>query len=69
MAPLSRDFRETVVARVRRDPAFKAALIREAGEAFFEGDLDGCRSILRDVINATAGFEALSNETHSHPKA
>ena len=69
MAPLTRDFRETVTARAQLDAAFRAALIREAVEAFIEGDVDGCRSLLRDVINATAGFETISNETHISPKS
>ncbi len=63
MAPLTRDFRETVVNRARRDPEFKAALVQEALDAFLEGDHEGCRSLLRDVINATAGFAAIAEAT------
>ena len=63
MPPLSRDFRETVVNRARRDPEFRAALVQEALDAFLEGDDEGCRSLLRDVINATAGFPAIAGET------
>lgn len=53
MVPLTRDFRETVIDRVRADPAFKAALLQEATEAFIEGDLDGWHSLMRDLVNAT----------------
>ena len=61
---LTRDFRETVVARAARDPAFKAALLREALQAFLEGEVAAGLVLLRDCINATVGFGALSKETH-----
>ena len=61
---LTRDFRETVAARAARDPAFKAALLQEALQAFIEGDVAAGLVLLRDCINATVGFGALSKETH-----
>jgi DNA-binding phage protein len=66
---LTRDFRETVVARAARDPAFKAALLREALQALIEGDVAAGRILLRDCINATVGFGALSKETHIPEKS
>jgi DNA-binding phage protein len=66
---LSRDFRETVVARATRDPAFKAALLQEGLQALIEGDTAAGRIILRDCINATVGFSALSKETHIREKS
>ena len=38
--PLTRSFKETVQARVRRDPAFRAALLTEGVQALLAGDLD-----------------------------
>ena len=61
--PLTRDFKETVKARVERDPEFRAALLTEAVELMLEGDVDTGKSVLRDYINATVGFERLAKET------
>src|SRR5262245_9205883 len=61
--PLTRDFRRTVVERVRRDPAFAKALLDEAATLFLNGEPHASRLILRDLVNATVGFEELSAET------
>lgn len=61
---LSRSFRETVADRARRDPEFRAALVEEALQTMIEGDFETARTMLRDCINATVGFEAISDETH-----
>ena len=50
---LTRDFKETVLARVQADPAFRDALLKEGIEALLAGDMDGGRIILRDHIKAT----------------
>lgn len=66
---LSRSFRETVADRARRDPAFAAALVEEALQTMIEGDFETARAMLRDCINATVGFEAISRETHIATKS
>ena len=65
---LTRDFRETVQARVRSDLAFRQGLLTDAIEAFISGETALGRDMLRDFINATAGFPALANETGLHVK-
>jgi DNA-binding phage protein len=60
---LTRDFKQTIVERVRRDPAFAKALLDEAATLFLNGDPQTARLILRDLVNATIGFEALAAET------
>lgn len=60
---LTRSFRETVVARARRDPVFRAALVEEAVQAIIDGDTETGTVLLRDAINATVGFRALSEAT------
>lgn len=55
--PLTRDFQETVVARVRRDPAFARSMLDEAATLFLNGEPDVARVLLRDLVNATVGFE------------
>jgi DNA-binding phage protein len=66
---LTRDFRETVAARAERDPAFKAALLREALQALLDDEVAAGLILLRDCINATVGFGALSRETHIPEKS
>ena len=57
---LTRDFRDTVVARAQRDPKFRQALFTEAINAYLDGDTQTGRAVLRDLVNATVGFEKLS---------
>lgn len=67
--PLTRDFKETVKARAERDPDFRAALFTEAVELMFDGDLEAGKTLLRDYINATVGFERLAKETGTPAKS
>ena len=66
---LTRDFKRTVVERVRRDPAFANALLDEAATLFLNGEPDAARLILRDLVNATVGFEQLAQLTHKPSKS
>ena len=53
---LTRDFKETVVARVQNDPAFAQALLDEAITLFVNGEPESAKLILRDLENAPVGF-------------
>ena len=66
---LTRDFKETIRARVRRDPAFRKELLREGIESFLSGDLETGKIVLRDYINATVGFKELAESTQRSPKS
>jgi DNA-binding phage protein len=66
---LTRDFKDTVVARVARDPEFAKALLDEAATLFLSGEPDTARLILRDLVNATVGFEQLAELTHKPSKS
>jgi len=57
---LTQDFKETVVARVQHDPDFAMALFDEAATLFLNGEAETSKRILRDLINATIGFEQLA---------
>ena len=57
---LTRDFKQTIVERVKRDPAFAKALLDEAATLFLNGEPQTARLILRDLVNATVGFEELA---------
>lgn len=66
---LTRDFKETVQARARRDPAFREGLLKEGIECLLSGDVDAGKVILRDYVNATIGFEELGALTNKPPKS
>ena len=66
---LTRDFKETVVARVRRDPKFQQALFTEAINAYLTGDTQTGKAVLRDLVNATVGFEELATEVKQPSKS
>lgn len=59
---LTRAFRETVYQRAQRDGAFRKALLTEAVNAYLGGDEATGKTVLRDVVNATVGFEPLAAE-------
>lgn len=67
--PLTHDFKETIRARAKTDPAFREALLREGIEAFFSGDVDAGKAVVRDYINATIGFQALAKATKTPSKS
>jgi DNA-binding phage protein len=67
--PLTRDFKETIRARVERDPKFRKELLREGIEAMLSGDVATAKIILRDYINATLGFTDLAEATHIPSKS
>ncbi len=66
---LTRNFKETIQARVERDPAFREALLKEGVECLLSGDVETGKTVLRDFINATIGFEALGDLTDKSPKS
>lgn len=65
---LTRDFKETILARVQTDPKFRDALFKEGIETLLAGDVATGKAIIRDYIKATIGFEALGVETGLSPK-
>jgi DNA-binding phage protein len=65
---LTRDFRETVQARVRNDEKFRRGLLKDAIEELLAGETALGREILRDFINATLGFPELAEKTGIHVK-
>jgi DNA-binding phage protein len=60
---LTRSFKETVVQRVQSDATFAHALLDEAATLFLNGEPETARLILRDLVNATMGFEQLATLT------
>ncbi len=66
---LTRNFKETVKGRAARDPAFAKAMLDEAATAFLNGEANVARLILRDLVNASVGFEDLATETNRPSKS
>jgi len=66
---LTRDFKKTVVARVERDPKFARALLDYALSLFLNGEPEEAKLILRDLVNATLGFEQLRQEIDKSSKS
>lgn len=66
---LTKVFRETVYERAQRDAAFRRALLMEAMNAYLGGDEATGKAVLRDVINATIGFEQLAAELQKPSKS
>ena len=66
---LTRAFKETIQARIERDPAFREELLKEGVECLLSGDVDTGKAVLRDYINATIGFQELGGLTEKSPKS
>jgi putative addiction module killer protein len=65
----TKSFGELVQQHVKRDRKFAEALLREGVDALLSGDVDTGKTILRDYIKATVGFEKLGAATGAPPKS
>jgi DNA-binding phage protein len=66
---LTRSFKRTVFTRVERDLGFAKALLDEAATLFLKGEPETARVILRELVNATVGFEKLAKLTDTRSKS
>ncbi len=63
---LTRDFRETVIERARKDKKFRRGMLTRGIVLLIAGrkeDTQAGKSFIRDYINATIGFPALAKRT------
>ena len=60
---LTRNYRETVMARIQSDRKFARALYAEAVSALIEGETAEGLAMLRDLVHAGITFKELSRET------
>lgn len=65
----TRDYKETIDKRVKNDSDFATALLDEALSLFLNGESDVARLLLRDLVNATVGFEKLASEIEKPSKS
>ena len=65
----TKSFKELVQGQVKTDKRFAEALLREGVDAMLSGDVETGKTILRDYIKATVGFEKLGEATGTQPKS
>ncbi len=66
---ITRDYKDSINERVDNDPLFTAALLDEAITLFLNDEPDVARLVLRDLVNATVGFEELALEVNKPSKS
>ena len=66
---VTQEWKTTVAKRIQRDLRFREALFTEALHAYFAGDTAVGKAILRDLVNATVGFEELAVITKKPSKS
>jgi len=69
MAQLTRDYRETIQNRLKIDPEFARHLLDEAVSEFLNDNPESARILLREIVNATIGFEQLAEKTSKNSKS
>jgi len=65
----TKDFSELVQRHVKGDKKYADALLREGVDALISGDVESGKTLLRDYIKATVGFEKLGAATGAPPKS
>ena len=66
---LTRDFKETVQFRAQSDRKYRFALLEEAVNELFTGNVDSGKEILRDYVNATVSFGKLAKKMNKNSKS
>ena len=66
---ITRDYKDTINERVSREPIYTAALLDEAITLFLNGEPEVARLVLRDLVNATVGFEELALKVEKPSKS
>ena len=67
--PLTRNFRETVMARAKSDRDFRSELIVEATNAFLAGDVETGKALLRDYLNGTEAVADIAKKLQINEKS
>ena len=67
--PLTRDFRETVQERARREPEFREMLLTSGVQCLLNGEVNVAKVVLRDYIEATIDYEKLGTLTSTPPES
>jgi len=67
--PITRKFRQTILARAQSDRRFREALLTEAINELLAGDLQAGKAMLRDYVNATITFDVLAEAVEKSNKS
>ena len=65
----TKSFKDLVEQHIKGDKKFAEALLREGIDAMLSGDVETGKSLLRDTIKATVGFEQLAKATGAPAKS
>ncbi|MHB8272888.1 transcriptional regulator [Bradyrhizobium sp.] len=65
----TKSFNDLVQQHVKGNKKFAEALLREGVDALISGDVESGKTLLRDYIKATVGFEKLGAATGAPPKS
>jgi len=66
---ISRALKDDSLQPAQRDPAFAKAMLDEAATLFLNDEPETARAPLRDLVNATVGFEQLAVATGKNSKS
>jgi len=66
---LTRSYKETILAELQSDAAFRKATFEEAVSALLDGEQVEALSMLRDLVHATITFKRLAEETGMNEKS
>jgi DNA-binding phage protein len=66
---LTREYKKTVVERIKRDQRFAKALYAEAVNAILDGETGEGLSMLRDLVHAEITFSELAKQTGFNEKS
>ncbi|WP_315771852.1 MULTISPECIES: transcriptional regulator [unclassified Bradyrhizobium] len=69
MTVKTKRFDKLLHRQAKADTRFAAALLREGVDAMLSGDMETGKTILRDYIKATVGFEKLGEAIDTPPKS
>ena len=64
---LTRDLKETILERAKTDAEFRVGLLTEAAECLLNNETAVAKTLLRDYVNATLGFQELANIVNKKP--
>ena len=65
----NREIIETITARVQSEPAYARALLQQATSLLLQGEPHTAKLLLRDLVNASIGFEQLARDMDKPPKS
>jgi len=69
MANFTKDYKKIIQNRINQDPDFAQHLLDEAISLILNDEPETARLVLRDLVNATIGFEKLSEKTQKNSKS